>query len=688
MSRINILNVETSNKIAAGEVIEKPFSVVKELVENSIDAGAKNISIEIIDGGQKSIKIIDDGQGIHPDDVEKAFMPHATSKIKGIDDVYKISTMGFRGEALASISSVAKVKLTTRVEEKDFGKEISINGGTLEYSKEAGCNVGTTIEVKDLFFNVPARLKFLKSFKSDSTYIKDIVNRLVLSHSDIAFTFINNGKQTIRSYGTSKLKDTIRCVYGKTVYENIINFEDHTDIASIYGYVGNSDISKKSRSKQSVFINKRYVKSKIIGAAVESAFKSFLTVNNYPFFILFIDIFPEYIDINVHPTKSEIKFRNERFIFKLVFDTVHEALKNSLKDNFDELFKKEEILDLNTLKKEKENSLEQINMSQRENNLNSLNKNVDSSNQIYKDDNTYKVKFPVDLNNFTSDKNDEKNQYELKEEFVNLMHNKGNAYKDYHCTAKEDKNHYNSKNENNSKNDLNNTINYNTPEKNLDYKNAGEEITQYTTLDNTNKENEVERQLEDSSIKIIGQFKNTYILIEKDDDLYIIDQHAAHEKVLFEKFMKEINEAAIVSQLLLTPDVLELSEEDYDIYLKNENIFKDTGFLIEGFGENTISIRQVPMILGKPSVEKLFLEILDNLKSMGSGKKTEVKYMSIATLACKSAVKAHDSLSIEEIKRLIRDMTNSDNPFTCPHGRPTLIKITLNELEKKFKRIQ
>ncbi len=343
MRKINLLDLETTNKIAAGEVIERPFSVVKELVENSIDAGAKNITIEIEDGGQKLIKIIDDGEGIYPIDIKNAFLPHATSKINSIEDIYKISTMGFRGEALASISSVSKTKLKSRVDSYNFGKEIYIEGGKIEYLKDTGCNVGTTIEVSDLFYNVPARLKFLKSARSDSSSISDIVNRFILAHPDISFNLINKGKQSIKSYGTGNLKDSIRCVYNKTISENLINFESHKDIISVYGFIGKTEISRKSRTNQSIFVNKRYVKSKFITAAVENAFKSFLTVNSYPFFVIFIDIFPEYIDVNVHPTKSEVKFKDERAMFKTIFDAVHEAIKGELKESFTNFFNKEDI---------------------------------------------------------------------------------------------------------------------------------------------------------------------------------------------------------------------------------------------------------------------------------------------------------------------------------------------------------
>ncbi|MTK14091.1 MAG: DNA mismatch repair endonuclease MutL, partial [Clostridiaceae bacterium] len=532
MKRINILDIETSNKIAAGEVVERPSSVVKELIENSIDSGAKNITVEIEDGGQKSIKVLDDGHGIHPEDIEKAFMPHATSKINSINDIYSINTMGFRGEALASIAAVSNTVLKSRTEEYDYGKEISINGGALDYIKDAGCNVGTTIEIKDLFFNVPARKKFLKSSSRESAYISDILNRLALANPDISFKLFNNGKKVLNTYGTGKLTDAIRAVYGKSISDNIIAFEKHSDISSIHGFIGNAEISRGSRNNQSIFVNKRYIKSKLITAAVENAFKSFLTVNKYPFFVVFLDIFPEFIDVNVHPTKSEIKFRDDREIFKLTFDAVHEALRNSLRNSFDIPFDDE------------------------------IREKDEESNYIKKEIST--IQLPIDLNTF--------NESNYKVE------NYGNN-KNYECNL-----------ENNSlsneKNDLK-ELSYNAADSikesevskqntSLDI-NSNEGLSEQSNLKEnigTGEELKEEKIAKFPALTIIGQFRSTYILAEASDNLYLIDQHAAHEKILFEKYKKSIQENKVMSQVLITPAVIELTPEDYDYYLENSDIFK------------------------------------------------------------------------------------------------------------------
>lgn len=642
MKRINILDTETSNKIAAGEVVERPSSVVKELIENSIDSGAKNITVEIEDGGQKSIKVLDDGHGIHPEDIEKAFMPHATSKINSIDDIYSINTMGFRGEALASISAVSNTILKSRTEESGYGKEISIKGGILDYIKDAGCNVGTTIEVKDLFFNVPARKKFLKSSSRESAYISDILNRLALANPDISFKLFSNGKKVLNTYGTGKLIDAIRSVYGKSICDNIISVEKHSDVSSIHGFIGNSEISRGSRNNQSIFVNKRYIKSKLITAAVENAFKSFLTVNKYPFFVVFLDIFPEFIDVNVHPTKSEIKFRDDREIFKLTFDAVHEALRNSLRSSFE--------IPVDEEAKPKD---EQLNYIKEENN---------------------RVQLPIDLISFNE------NNYKIEDCGNNRSYEqdlKKYSFNDLKKYPKE--------------------INYNTDdiikEDKVLNQDTSIDVNKSEVLHEENKERESIQIREEKiakfpSLTIIGQFRSTYILAEAADNLYLIDQHAAHEKILFEKYKRSIQENKVMSQVLITPVVMELVSEDYDYYLENSDVFEKSGFNIEPFGENTISIRGVPLILGKPDIKNLFMDILDNLKNMGSGQTWEVKYNSIAKLACKSAVKANDILSNIEMKTLVEDLRFIEDPFTCPHGRPTIMKFTLNELEKRFKRIQ
>lgn len=616
MRRINLLSEETSNKIAAGEVIERPASVVKELIENSIDAEARTINIEVENGGETLIRIVDDGHGIYSDDVEKAFRPHATSKISKIEDIYSINTLGFRGEALPSIAAVSNTILRSKTSESDFGREISISGGSINYVKDCGCSIGTTIEVKNLFYNVPARAKFLKSPQKEMAAISDIVNRLALSHSSVSFKLINSGKKSITTYSTDKLIDTIREIYGKKIVDNVVYFERHSDLVSVHGYVGNAEISRGSRNNQSIFINNRYIKNRLITTAVENAVKSFTMINKFPFFIIFLDIFPEFVDVNVHPTKSEIKFRNEREIFKIIFDTVHEALRENIKDSFqiDAVVKEENAI--NKLKNE------------------------------LKDESIDVVQLPIDLKSSSINENNVIKPNEANNEKIEVPY----------------------------------------------YKTENERLPSHDfikeKIDNNIESISSERTPKFEKLRVIGQFDNTYILAEGIKVFYVIDQHAAHEKVLFEKYRNEIKNRNVVSQILITPAVIELIPSDYVYYVENKNIFENAGFKSEIFGDNTIIIKEVPMFLGKPYIKDMFLSILDNLKNMGSGETIEVKYMKIATLACKAAVKAYNKLSTAEMEKLIDDLRYLDDPFNCPHGRPTIIKYTVNDFEKRFKRIQ
>ncbi|MBU3153753.1 DNA mismatch repair endonuclease MutL [Clostridium estertheticum] len=656
--RINILEVETSNKIAAGEVVERPSSVVKELVENSIDAGAKNITIEILEGGQKNIKVIDDGSGIHVDDIEKAFLPHATSKIKYVEDIYKIHSLGFRGEALPSIASVSRTTLNSRTKESPFGMEISQSSSDVLYIKEVGCNVGTTIEVKDLFFNVPARQKFLKSPQRESALISDILGRLALANNEISFKLSNNDKKVFSTFSSTEPRDTIRYIYGKEVADNITSFEKYNDIMSVHGYIGNAQISRGSRNRQSIFVNKRYIKSGLITAAVENAFKSFLTINKFPFFVIFLDIFPEYIDINVHPQKTEIKFQEDKAIFKFVFDAVHTAIGDSLRGNFDVTEDDNKNNDNNEKRNENEN------ISAKEVEKNTIKKDVYDFNRIIIDEKVKEeleksVQIPIDFKYKRQNNENEASSFmESSYAHSSLPKVTSNSGSEFASEVQS------------------------TSENVKESGNINQETGEITTS------NEVSRISKFPELRIIGQFNKTYIIGEAYNELYLIDQHAAHEKVLFEKYKKEIKNAQVVSQILLVPTVIELSVDDYAYYSENVVVFNNTGFNIIEFGENTIIIKEVPIILGKPDIKNLFNEILDNLKNMGSGETVQIKYTRIATLACKAAVKANNLLSDLEMNKLINDLRYIDEPFTCPHGRPTIIKITLNELEKKFKRIQ
>lgn len=673
MNRINILNADTANKIAAGEVVERPSSVVKELVENSLDAGAKNITIEIQNGGESLIKIIDDGSGVHPEDVEKAFNPHATSKIKDTYDIFSINTLGFRGEALPSIASIARVDFKSKVSDFDMGKELVISGGEKESLTDCSMNRGTQIEVRDLFFNVPARKKFLKTTARESALINDLVNRISLANPDVSFKLFNNNKKILNTYGNGKLIDVIRTIYGKSTAENLIYFEEHKDTASVYGFIGNDTLARASRNNQSLFVNKRYVKNRSLTVAVENAFRSFNVTGKFPFFVLFIDTYPELIDVNIHPTKSEIKFKDERFIFKVVFDAVHSAMREYVKDTFtlpeeeEKKFEalKEEVIqesldkEISTLEKLKENINYKVSEDKRKEEIYS-----------YKPSNDYEAKTEVNIPvDFLSKENQEES-FSINNSLENNDFKEGSAKREISYDPIL------------IKNELKDKVSESTSEslERSDYKcnkneygNSIEEI--------------IYREAKFPKLRVIGQFNKTYILAEYDSTLYLIDQHAAHEKILFEKYSSDIAKKKVEIQPLMIPLVVTLPTEDYLYYDENKEIFEKAGFKISDFGDNSIRIEEVPYFLDKLNPTELITSMINNLKKMGTGETVEVKYNKIASMSCRAAVKANDVLSILEMENLIEDLRYINDPFHCPHGRPTIIKFTSYELDKKFKRI-
>lgn len=665
MKRINLLDEHTSNKIAAGEVVERPSSVVKELVENSIDAGSKNITIEIEEGGIALIRVIDDGIGVHNLDIEKAFLPHATSKIKTVEDIYSISTLGFRGEALPSIASVSKVTFRSKPAECDFGKELVLEAGEKISLTDIGMNNGSVMEVKDLFFNVPARRKFLKSTSREGSLINDIILRIALSNPHISFKLFNNGKKTLHTYGDGNLNNVIRTIYGKNISEHVLPFEYEDETLKIHGYIGKELIARGSRNNESIFVNNRYIKNKTIVAAVENAFKSFSTVNKFPFFVLFIDLSPDSIDVNIHPTKAEIKFKDERIIYKRVFDAVHSALKEDIFNSFkvDNKFEIEEVVEEIKLDLDSESNTPSISEPA------SSNKIEPSIKDVYNKVTIYDVKKEEDLYNKLKQLNRDKN--------INNYNYKQPDNK----TASEDLNISSIKENSN----LETTYNTNSDIIKNTSSSNNNSIDIKSSEESTLKHSEPTPKFPD--LRIIGQFRKTYILAEYLDTLYIIDQHVAHEKILFEKYVKDIENNEIVVQRLLIPCIIDLSLDDFECYKENIHVFADSGFVIEEFGGNTIALKEVPYFLGKLDAKNFLLSIIDNLKNLGSGKAVDVKVNKIATMACKAAVKANDYLTQIEMEKLISDLRYLDNPFNCPHGRPIIIKFTEYELEKRFRRI-
>lgn len=603
MKRVNILDSSISNKIAAGEVVERASAIVKELVENSIDANAKNIIIEVLGGGRELVRVRDDGHGIHHDDIEKIFLPHATSKIKNEDDLYSIKSLGFRGEALPSIASVSKVFLKSRSEEFDCGMSIRIEGGQVLNKEECFCNIGTEVEIRDLFYNTPARLKFLKSESRETAIIRDVVTKLAISNYEISFEYICNGKEVFKTMGTS-LRDAIISIFGISTLERLFFIENNCEKLNIFGYIGDINFCKSSRNNQYLFVNNRIVKNKNLISSIENAYRNYITVNKFPFFILFINLDPSCIDVNIHPTKAEIKFEDEKMVYGFLYRTFVNELNDYLSNS--------------TLGQQKDLS-----------DISSQYKNSNITTQIERTPFT-----KSDIQAFIEKRNNTNRESNVP---YNLV------------TGKEfDMNHL-------------------------------EELKEDIKF-------EILEEDKFSDFKIIGQYNNTYIIGEWYDSLYIIDQHVAHEKILFEEFIKNIKNQTIARQLVM-PIVLNLDQSEYTTYESNKECFEKCGFGIEDFGENSIVIREVPSEFKECDLKNLILEIIQNIDNFGSGTLEEVRYDFIATKACKSAVKANCKLSTEEIRILLSKLMKLHNPFTCPHGRPIIIKFSLYEIEKMFKRV-
>lgn len=618
MSRIKILDDTTINKIAAGEIIERPASVVKELVENSIDAGATSITIEIKGYGKDYIRVTDNGTGIENDDLEIAFMRHTTSKINKIEDLEKVISLGFRGEALASISSVSQVKVITKTDNNLIGNQIILHGGKIINKEEVGCPKGTTIIVTNLFYNTPVRAKFLKSESKETLRINDIIYKLALSNPNISFKYIKDNKVIFKTRGNGNEKDVIYNLFGRNFLNSLTKINYENDNFLIKGFISEPSFTRGNRSHQYFFVNNRYIKSNLLSKTIESAYGTLLPSNRFPVIILYLFIPPYEIDVNIHPTKTEVRFRNEKGICDIMYDVV----KNFLK-------KKDIIPHINITNKSN-NCEMQMNFIDKLNTKNNYDKS--SSNFSVEKDN--KIKYEKTVNN------------EIKKDF-NILNN-DRVYENKQIT--------------------------NNP------------------LIKENKKNSAENKQEISidNIQIIGTLFSTYILAEDKLNamLYIIDQHAAHERIMFEKLKKQFKNQIIISQQMLVPEIINLTFNEYKKVELNLEIFNKLGFTIEPFGKYSIVLRSVPVVFNKPNAKELFLDILDNLENFDYKLESnyDLRLEKIMKLACTSSIKAGDKIDELEISNLIKELFRTENPYTCPHGRPTIIKLTQFELEKKFKR--
>ena len=682
---INILDDLTINKIAAGEVVERPSSVVKELLENAIDSGATQVVVDITDGGKKCIKISDNGEGILSSEVEKCFLRHATSKIKSIDDLFDLYSLGFRGEALASISAVSNIEMVTKTKEEMIGTKIVLSGSKIIKKEPVGTKDGTTITVKDLFFNTPVRAKFLKSTHAETINISDLINKLAIGNPNVRLKYINNSKLMLNTPGDNKLISVIRSIYGKEITDNLIEVDYEDEKIKISGYIGNNNIYRSNKNLQHIYINKRFVKSKVILDAINESYKSIIPINKFGVCFLNIKINPSEIDVNIHPTKLEVKFQDEKEVYIKIRDVIKNKLLNiSLIGKYKSYDSSENYVQ-NKLNQIEENKTEVQNINVAKNIEYKVKENNEYEN---KDQEAIKINEREDLSTFKSFKEalEEKNHIDKSKEDLhdNISYSESLNNNNYDRIHEEEQSDYYSNMgyiENNIKESK-----YNDIDKKL------EEIsTQASFLEEQDDmldkivDNSQNAHFRASDFKVIGTILNTYIVLEKGTSMYLLDQHAAHEKVLYEEYMTKFKNQNIDMQMLLDPIVIELSSVDMLDVEKNLNLFMKFGFEIEIFGDNHIMVRGVPNIFGVAQSEKFIFQIIDNIGDLESS--YDLKMDKIASMSCRAAIKANDKIHFDEINSLLSKMEKCENPYTCPHGRPSMVEISKKEIEKMFKRI-
>lgn len=617
MPNIAILNQETIDKIAAGEVVERPCSVVKELVENAIDAGSTAITVEIKEGGISFIRITDNGCGIERDQVAVAFYRHSTSKIRSAEDLLTVKSLGFRGEALSSISAVARVELITKTYDELTGTRYVIEGSKELSNEEIGAPDGTTFIVKDLFYNVPARRKFLKTAQTEGSYISDMVEKLALSHPDISFKFINNNQTKLHTSGNGNRKDIIYHIFGREISSSLLEVKHECEYFKVEGFIGKPVITRGNRNYENYFINGRYVKSNILSRAIEEAYKSFLMQHQYPFTVLYFTFFSE-LDVNVHPTKMELRFDNNNEIYVELCDTIYAILS-----------RKEMIPEVP----------------------------VDSTPAPKKIVHEYKEPIPEP---FEKRRINEVRAAESRSVYGQSV---TSAVKDYSAIEPAVK----------------------TPKTSTAYEPAQAVTDIQQTLGDYDKVFLTESSKKQFSI--IGQLFKTYWLIEFEDKLYIIDQHAAHEKVLYEKTMARLANKDFTSQRISPPIIMTLDARECEMLEKYRPQIEQFGYEVEHFGGKEYMISAIPDNLFHIDMKDLFIEMLDDFSNATGRQTPDIITEKVASMSCKAAVKGNDKLTLPEINELIDELLSLDNPYNCPHGRPTIISMSKYEIEKKFKRI-
>ena len=635
MGKINILDASVANMIAAGEVVERPASVVKELVENALDAGASEITIEIKNGGISYMRVTDNGRGIDAGDVGLAFMRHATSKILEAKDLEKIGTLGFRGEALCSIAAVARVAMTTKTAEAKNAVRVYIDGGEMEDVGEAGAPDGTTVEVKNLFYNTPARMKFLKKDTTEAGYIADIVEKFVLSHPDVSFRFINNGKQVLFSAGDGSMVNAIYTVYGKDYARSVLPIDYCDSVIRATGYIGKSNISRPNRRQQSFFVNGRSIQSKTMTAALEEAYKNQIMIGKFPFAVIDLLVNPAFVDVNVHPHKTEVKFSDER----KVFDTVYWAVKNAL---YEKPIVPQVELAKTTPKKEAYKSEE-----------------FTAERRPY-----IQVPIPSQTEKATPTPQVQEYRHQTQPPAAPVQEPAQKQVVLEKSTAF-----------------LQETAE--TP-----YQVQNEPVQQPSEqAEDTSAAPLIEPQTDNKDYKIVGQLFDTYIILERGDEALLIDQHAAHERLNYEQLRRDLAQNTPRVQSLLSPVVVDLSAPEFSYVTENLERFAALGFDASEFGKNAVLINGAPMGIAYEDIGDLFVELTGQMIAQNKQIISETYEYALYTIACKAAIKANHRLSEAEIHALVDEVFALDGINTCPHGRPITISLTKRELEKQFKRI-
>ncbi len=671
MGKINVLDQATINQIAAGEVVERPSSVAKELVENAIDAGATAVTVEIKEGGISLLRVTDNGSGMEQEDIRTAFLRHATSKIKSALDLITVGSLGFRGEALSSICAVAQVELLTKTKEAFVGSRYVIEGGEEKAFEEAGCPAGTTFLVRNLFYNVPARKKFLKTAMTEGGYINELMERMALSRPDISFKYMNNGKTVLHTTGGNELKDIIYHIYGRDIAASVLPVKYPKDEFGIEltGYIGKPVIARGNRGQENYFINGRYIKCTIINRAIEDAYKSYMMGHKFPFTAIHITVPPEFIDVNVHPSKMELRFANNEAIYHAIYQMIRDTLsgKNmivpvSLSEKEDRQEQKKEVL-----QQQKISVPEPFEVKRKEQFETPAPPVPKATPPAFSNKTAGIVQRPV-----------------VKENRENIPENKDSVFREekaeYHAEPGVQKL---PEIQDSTEVEIQNMPE--TPEMSKQPLPEPEVISKPEQLtlpvDLLSKDNRKE-------FTLIGQLFATYWLIEMEEQLFIIDQHAAHEKVLFERTMEKLrNREEIITQSIMPPMIVSLTMREADCMKQHRSVFERLGFVIEEFGGLEYKITEVPADLVSVDSKELLTEVLNTLLSEREFKNADVLLEKVASLSCKAAVKGNHRMSEAEARQLISDMLTLENPYHCPHGRPTTISMSKYELERKFKRI-